>query len=54
MLTIASIENIRVPSTVIELTVTSSNDIVFLRAQVIDIDVANSIYCSGRYTSWRF
>ena len=45
-LTIASIENIRgAASTVIELTVTpSSNDIVPVRAQVIDIDVANSTF----------
>jgi len=45
-LTMASIENIRgAASTVIELTVTpSSNDIVPVRAQVIDIDVANSTF----------
>jgi hypothetical protein len=45
-LTIASIENIRgAASSVIELTVTpSSNDIVPVRAQVIDIDVANSTF----------
>ena len=43
-LTMASIENIRgAASTVIELTVTpNSNDIVPVRAQVIDMDVANS------------
>ena len=45
-LTMASIENIRgAASSVIELTVTpSSNDIVPVRAQVIDIDVANSTF----------
>ena len=45
-LTMASIENIRgAASTVIELTVTpESNDIVPVRAQVIDIDVANSTF----------
>jgi len=45
-LTIASIENIRgAASSVIELTVTpSSNDIVPVRAQVVDIDVANSTF----------
>mgnify|MGYP005991477785 FL=1 len=45
-LTIASIENIRgSASSVIELTVTpSSNDIVPVRAQIIDIDVANSTF----------
>ncbi len=45
-LTMASIENIRdEASSVIELTVTpSSNDIVPVRAQVIDIDVANSTF----------
>ena len=45
-LTIASIENIRgAASSVIELTVTpSSNDIVPVRAQIIDIDVANSTF----------
>ena len=45
-LTIASIENIRgSASSVIELTVTpSSNDIVPVRAQVVDIDVANSTF----------
>tara|TARA_Y100001937_G_scaffold102619_1_gene141151 strand:- start:2524 stop:4374 length:1851 start_codon:yes stop_codon:yes gene_type:complete len=45
-LTIASIENIRgAASTVIELTVTpDSNDVVPVRAQVIDIDVANSSF----------
>ena len=45
-LTIASIENIRgAASTVIELTVTpNSNDVVPVRAQVIDIDVANSTF----------
>ena len=45
-LTIASIENIRgSASTVVELTVTpSSNDVVPVRAQVIDIDVANSTF----------
>jgi len=45
-LTIASIENIRgSASTVIELTVQpSSNDIVPVRAQIIDIDVANSSF----------
>ena len=45
-LTMASIENIRgAASTVIELTVTpNSNDIVPVRAQVIDIDVANSTF----------
>ena len=45
-LTIASIENIRgAASTVVELTVTpSSNDIVPVRAQTIDIDVANSSF----------
>ena len=41
-----SIENIRdEASSVIELTVTpNSNDVVPVRAQVIDIDVANSIF----------
>ena len=45
-LTIASIENIRgAASTVVELTVTpSSNDIVPVRAQTIDIDVSNSTF----------
>ena len=45
-LTIASIENIRgSASTVIELTVQpNSNDIVPVRAQIIDIDVANSSF----------
>ena len=45
-LTIASIENIRgAASTVVELTVTpNSNDVVPVRAQVIDIDVANSSF----------
>ncbi len=45
-LTMASIENIRgAASTVIELTVTpDSNDVVPVRAQVIDIDVANSSF----------
>ena len=45
-LTIASIENIRgAASTVVELTVTpNSNDVVPVRAQVIDIDVANSTF----------
>ena len=45
-LTMASIENIRgAASTVIELTVTpNSNDIVPVRAQVIDMDVANSTF----------
>ena len=45
-LTIASIENIRgSASSVIELTVTpNSNDIVPVRAQVVDIDVANSTF----------
>ena len=45
-LTIASIENIRgAASSVIELTVTpDSNDVVPVRAQVIDIDVANSSF----------
>ena len=45
-LTMTSIENIRdEASSVIELTVTpSSNDIVPVRAQVIDIDVANSTF----------
>ena len=45
-LTIASIENIRgAASTVVELTVTpDSNDIVPVRAQVVDIDVSNSTF----------
>ena len=45
-LTIASIENIRgAASTVVELTVTpSSNDVVPVRAQTIDIDVSNSTF----------
>ena len=45
-LTIASIENIRgAASMVVELTVTpSSNDIVPVRAQTIDIDVSNSTF----------
>ena len=51
-LTIASIENIRgTASTVIECTVTpSSNDVVPVRDQILEIDVSNSIITVGEDT----
>ena len=53
----SSISNIRgATSTVIELTVTpDSNDVVYVRDQIVEIDVSNSsITVNSRHICWRF